>query len=43
MLLDIHQISLKLGGRILDEDRNNLNNQMMNHIRDRIVKYSLKP
>jgi len=43
MLLDIYQISLKLGGQILDEDRNNLNNQMMNHIRDRIVKYSLKP
>ena len=42
MLLDINQVSLKLDGRILDEDRNDLSQQMLNHVREHIVSYALK-
>ncbi len=42
MLLDLNQISLKLEGRILDEDRNDLSQQMLNHIREHIVSYTHK-
>ena len=40
MLLDLHKISLKLEGKILDEDRNGLTAQMMNHLREELINYS---